>query len=100
MTEESDDATLSVQIANQFINVANSLMSDGKSPLAIAAGLRHAGANFTAFAIIHGEQEFPPQELLNNEFNELFSYYRDRHNKKPSTPTRLMDLVEKVKSES
>ena len=39
---ESDDTTLSIQLANQIINVANSRLEDGMQPHLIAAGLRHA----------------------------------------------------------
>ena len=68
---DSDETTLIVQLANQFINVANSQMSDGKAPMAIAAGIRHAGANFTAFALVNSQQSLPSPDVFNNEFNEL-----------------------------
>ena len=47
--QSNDDATLSVQLANQIINVANNRLEDGMPPDLIAAGLRHAAANFSAF---------------------------------------------------
>ena len=99
MTDESDELTLSTQIANQFINIANSLISDGKPPLAIAAGLRHAGANFSAFTMANTQSTMPPLDELNNEFNELFTYYYQRHRQSSSDDIGLEALIEKAKNE-
>jgi hypothetical protein len=46
MKNEDAQITLSVQIANQFVNVANKRLEDGAPVLEIAAGLRQAAANF------------------------------------------------------
>ena len=46
MSEQEDRHTLSIQLANQVINMANNRMKEGVDPIDIAAGLRHAAANF------------------------------------------------------
>ena len=99
MTEESDELTLNTQIANQFINIANSLISDGKPPMAIASGLRHASANFSAFAIANSQTTPPPLDTLNSQFNELFTYYFTRHRENTPNDLGLEDLIEKAKNE-
>ena len=46
---DHQDDTLSLQIANQIINVANARLQDGARPEEVVQGLRHAAANFSAF---------------------------------------------------
>ena len=55
MSEEEDRHTLSIQLANQIINTANNRLQEGMDPVDVAAGMRHAAANFTAFAIANSE---------------------------------------------
>ena len=50
-----DLKTLSIQLANQIINIANKQLEDGIPVEAIVTGLRHAAANFSAFAH-HGSE--------------------------------------------
>ena len=46
MNNEDVQLTLSIQIANQVVNVANKRLEDVAPSLEIAAGLRQAAANF------------------------------------------------------
>lgn len=96
MPESSDDATLSVQIANQFINVANARLESGIRPDIVAAGLRHAAANFSAFVASHAPGLAP--EALVEEFREMLGYYLKLHRPKEGG-TALDRLVAQVKSE-
>jgi hypothetical protein len=98
---ESDDTTLSIQLANQIINVANSRLEDGMQPHLIAAGLRHAAANFSAF-VFHQSGGGGDEELsgIVGDFLQAFEYYLDRH--APDTPEPaqgLNDLIEQAKRE-
>ncbi len=98
MSEESDDATLSVQIANQFINVANARLQSGIRPDILAAGLRHAAANFSAFVMTHASRpEFTPESLA-EEFRQTLDYYLKVH-KPEEGGTTLERLIAQVKSE-
>ena len=105
MPDQPEDDTLSIQIANQVINVANSRTQDGVDAKEVALGLRHAAANFSAFA---GFQRLddgaePDPAMIVEEFARFLEYYMDRHGavgKPDEKPTGgLVQLIERVKSE-
>ena len=91
------DETLSVQIANQIINVANSRLKDGVPPDEVAIGLRHAAANFSAFV----SQRHPDADpaLLAEEFARLLEYYLGRHRPDDNPAGSLKSLIEQAKNE-
>ena len=97
---EEDLKTLSIQLANQIINVANSHLEEGMRVDAIAAGLRHAAANFSAFA--HHTEGGDEDKLtpIVEDFLQMFEYYLERHAPKQSQPGGgLSDLIEQAKKE-
>ena len=101
MPPTDDDNTLSVQIANQFINVANARLEDGVDPLQVALGLRHAAANFSAFVTDLGEDEGEFNEIVEG-FAQMLEYYIKR--KRPGDAggtgsTGLNQLIEQAKNE-
>ncbi len=99
--QSSDGTTLSMQFANQVINVANSRLEDGMDATLIAAGLRHAAANFSAF-VFHRSGGGGDQELsaIVEDYFQAFEYYLDRHAPEPAAPARsLKDLIEQAKHE-
>lgn len=104
MSEQSDDATLSVQIANQFINVANARVQSGIRPDIVAAALRHAAANFSAFVAAHAAApELAPdrtalRSCLVEEFRQMLDYYLKVHGPKEGG-TPLERLLAQVKAE-
>jgi hypothetical protein len=96
-----DDATLSVQLANQIINVANKRLEEGMPPMLIAAGLRHAAANFSAF-VFHQSGGGGDEELsaIVGDFLHGFEYYLERHAPaQPEPAGGLNDLIERAKRE-
>ncbi len=95
---DHQDDTLSLQIANQIINVANARLQDGASPEEVVQGLRHAAANFSAFVVSrrHDKDADPGQVV--EEFARLLEFYLDRH--KPDSPAGgLGKLIEQAKNE-
>ena len=97
---EEDLRTLSIQLANQIINVANNHLEEGMRVDAISAGLRHAAANFSAFA--HHRNGGNEDQLgpIVEDFVQMFEYYLERH--APQQPQRaggLSDLIEQAKNE-
>ena len=101
MPPTDDDNTLSVQIANQFINVANARLEDGVDPLQVALGLRHAAANFSAFVTDLGEDEGEFNEIVEG-FAQMLEYYikRKRSGDAGGTAsTGLNQLIEQAKNE-
>jgi hypothetical protein len=101
MSEEEDRHTLSIQLANQIINMANNRLQEGMNPIDIAAGMRHAAANFSAFAVANSDtpQDVDPA-LFAEEFLQIYAYYLDRHSKPVEVQTGLEALINQVKDEN
>ncbi len=107
MADQPDDDTLSIQIANQIINVANSRMQDGVEASEIALGLRHAAANFSAFAENHRAPPGPDADIdpgaIVEEFARFLEYYLGRHGNGGGTEegpaVGLEQLIKQVKNE-
>jgi hypothetical protein len=100
MTSDSPPETLSVQIANQIINIANSRHEDGLPVDVIAAGLRHAAANFSAFAFFRAEKKNADPDAIANEFVNLLINYLERHKPKEQSTPGLYKLIEQAKNEN
>ena len=101
MTEEGrrDDNEANVRMANEFVEIANDKLAAGIHPLDIASAIRHAAANFTAFANVHGTDDALDTTSVMEEFLPLLDYYDKRHRDKTRPPTDLERLVEQVKNE-
>ena len=93
---DQDDPTVAMQIANQFISVANSRLDDGVDPHDLATGMRHAAANFSAFAAAQGSID---PKLLVGDFAEMLDFYVERHQPAKDTTTGLLQLIEQAKNE-
>jgi hypothetical protein len=96
LMSDQDDPTLAMQIANEFIAVANSRLDDGVDPHDLATAMRHAAANFSAFAAAQGSID---PKLLVGEFAEMLDYYVERHQPAKDTATGLFQLIEQAKNE-
>ena len=94
-----DVKTLSIQLANQIINIANKNLDEGLPVEAIAAGIRHAAANFSAFA--HHRSDGNEEQLgkIVEDFLQMFEYYLERHAPEPKSGGGLNDLIERAKNE-
>ena len=93
---DQDDPTLAMQIANQFISVANARLDDGVDPHDLATAMRHAAANFSAFA---AAQDSIDPKLLVGEFAEMLDFYADRHRPAKDAAGGLFQLIEQAKKE-
>jgi len=78
MADQPQDDTFSIQIANQIINIANDRMQEGAPADGLAKGLRHAAANFSAFAETRRDGGADPGRAV-EEFIQLLEYYLGRH---------------------
>lgn len=99
MAEDSDEMTLGVQIANQFINTANDRIGKGAAPDTVANALRHAAGNFSAFVAVRSDD---PEDVIDDwarEFKETMDYYLPLHRKNLEPKTGLELLVDNVKKE-
>jgi hypothetical protein len=100
MNNEDAQLTLSIQIANQVVNVANKRLEDGAPSLEIAAGLRQAAANFSAFALSQSKIGPDGPQNLVEDFIRSFEFYLDRHAPEAEPQDSLFQLIEEVKRES
>jgi hypothetical protein len=91
--------SIGTQIANQIIDLANSRLERGDSAEDIAAGLRHAAANFSAYTFF-GIEKLPkdPNSMV-EEFINFFEHYLDVHKPKEETVHGLIKLVDQVKKD-
>ena len=101
MAEEvrSDDNEASLRMANEFVEVANNKLATGIHPVVIAAAIRHAAANFTAFAYAHGSDDPLDTAGIVEEFLRLLENYDKRQRGEARSVTALERLVEQVKNE-
>ena len=101
MTEEgrSDDDEASLRMANEFVEIANDKLVTGIHPLDIASAIRHAAANFTAFAYAHGTDDPLDSASIMEEFLRLLENYDRRQRGETRSVTDLERLVEQVKNE-
>lgn len=101
MSEQEDRHTLSIQIANQIINMANNRMQEGVDALDIAAGLRHAASNFSAFAVANANapDELDPT-MFAEEFLHIYEYYFEKHSAPRQQSSGLDALIKQVSDET
>jgi len=101
MSDQEDRHTLSIQLANQIINMANNRLQEGVDPIDIAAGMRHAAANFSAFAVANSEKpdEVDPM-LFAEEFMQIYAYYLEKHATPKQVESGLEALVKQVRDEN
>lgn len=94
----SGQETDSTDIANELIEFANSKLETGVDAVTIAAALRHAAANFTAFAFRATEGPLDAEEIT-DEFARFLHYYDSHHRSGVRQKTPLERLVEQVENE-
>lgn len=97
--ESSNERDLGVHIANEIIELANAKLESGLHPMVIADGLRHAAANFSAFAYAHATNEPMNGEEIVQDFVQMLQYYDSRHREAQTPITGLEQLVKQVESE-
>jgi hypothetical protein len=88
-----------VQIANQIIDFANKQLESGESPEAIASGMRHAAANFSAFAFSGIEKLPKDPNAMVDDFIDFFEHYLGVHRPKDAPTDSLAQLIEQAKND-
>ena len=96
---EDKPTEASVQIANQIIDLANTLLEQGVSSSDVASGLRHAAANFTAFDFFQSTAPTKDPNVPVEEFISRFEYYLSAHKPKEDQNRGIMQLIEQAKNE-
>lgn len=88
----------STAIANELIKFANDRQETGVDAQIIAAALRHAAANFTAFAFRATEDPLNT-ESITEEFVRFLQYYDGHHRSHTRQMTPLEKFVKQVEDE-
>lgn len=96
--EENGQEPDSTDIANELIEFANDKLQTGVDAVVIAAALRHAAANFTAFAFRATEDPLDTEEIM-EEFFRFLHYYDTHHRGGAHQMTPLERLVKQVEDE-
>ena len=97
--ENEANRRLENELANELINFANNKLDAGIHPTVIASAIRHAAANFTAFANAHGTDDPLAIESIMEGFLRMLEFYENHHRGDARPMTALERLVEQVKSE-
>jgi len=92
------DESSGVALANRIIDMANTGMQEGLTPAEIATGIRHAAANFSAFAFFHQEPPRDPNPVV-EEFASLFEHYLSMHKPPEEAGQGLSSLIDRAKGE-
>ncbi len=99
MTSDETHESIGVQIANQIIDFANQRLEGGDTDQDIAAGLRHAAANFSAFAFHRSAQLPKDPNAMVDDFITLFEHYLGVHKPQEAADQGLQDLIRQAKNE-
>jgi hypothetical protein len=99
MTSDDIPETEQVSLSNHIINLANSAMEDGHGVEEIAESLRHAAANFSAFAFFRTDQSPKDPNHTVESFISLFEHYLDTHRPEDTSGHGLMQTIAQAKNE-
>lgn len=99
MTSDDAQTPYSTVFANEIINLANASIEKGNTPDQIAEGMRHAAANFSAYAFFRTEESpADPNKTVEN-FVRFFEYYLEAHMPKEEPAGGLAQTVAQAKDE-
>ncbi len=96
--ERSDQEKVSLGIANELVEFANSKVDAGVDPMVVASALRHAAANVTAFAFRATDDPLDTEGIM-GDFLQFLQYYDSHHRGEARPMTGLERLVKQVERE-
>lgn len=99
MTTNDIPESEQVSLSNHIINLANSAMEEGHGVEDIAESLRHAAANFSAFAFFRSEQSPKDPNHTVESFIALFEHYLSAHKPEDTSGQGLMQTIAQAKNE-
>lgn len=99
MNSNKQQDSIGVQIANQIIDLANTRLENGDLVEEIASGLRHAAANFSAYAFFRSEILPKDPNATVDEFVSFFEHYLNVHKPKDAPGQGLKQLIEQAQNE-
>ncbi len=96
--ERRDQEEVSLGIATELVEFANSKVDAGDDPMVVASALRHAAANFTAFAFRATDAPLDTESIM-EDFLQFLRFYDSRHRGEAPQMTGLEMLVKQVEGE-
>ena len=96
--ERSGQEEVSLGIANELVEFANNKLGAGIHPMVIASALRHAAANFTAFAFRATDDTLDTESIM-EDFLRFLRLYDSHHRREERPMTGLESLVKQVERE-
>ena len=96
--ERSGQEEVSRGIANELVEFANNKLDAGIHPMVIASALRHAAANFTAFAFSATDDPLDTERIL-EDFLRFLRLYDSHHRGEARPMMGLERLVQQVERE-
>ena len=96
--ERSGQEKVSTAIANELVEFANNKLDTGVNPMVVALALRHAAANFTAFAFRTTEDPLDTDGIM-EDFMRFLQFYDSHHRGRARPMTGLEMLVKQVEKE-
>jgi len=93
MTSDDTQPPPHVSIANQIIDLANAGLEGGHAAEDIAEGMRHAAANFSAYAFFRSEALPKDPNVPVDNFVQFFEYYLDVHKPKSTAAEGLNQTI-------
>ena len=97
--EENEQSKPNMDFANKIINLANAGLQEGQSVEDLAQGIRHAAANFSAYAFFLTEQNSKDPNDVVEDFVKYFEYYLSAHAPKQKPSPGLADTIAQAKDE-
>ncbi len=99
MTSDDNQPSISMNFANEIINLANASLENGHTVEDLAEGMRHAAANFSAYAFFRSEQlPKDPNHTVEN-FIKFFDYYLGVHAPEDDPGQGLAQTISQAKNE-
>jgi hypothetical protein len=98
-TKENEQPTPNMAFANEIINLANSGLKEGQSVEDLAQGIRHAAANFSAYAFFLTAQDSKDPNEVVEDFVKFFEYYLSAHAPKQKASSDLANTIAQAKEE-
>ncbi len=96
--ERNGQEEVSRAMANELVEFANNKLDAGIHPMDMASALRHAAANFTAFAFRATDDPLDTENIM-EDFLRFLRLYESHHRGKPRPMTDLERLVKQVERE-
>ncbi len=98
-TIKNDQPNTNMDFANKIINLANAGLQEGQSVEDLAQGIRHAAANFSAYAFFLTEHNSKDPNDVVEDFVKYFEYYLSAHAPKQEPSPGLADTIAQAKNE-